>query len=230
MNNARVRIASLLVAAPIVLAASGAFAQDAQPPAPTGTPGAPPAVAPATTAPAAPATTTEHKDDEYEGRLRIGFNINGGYGTAGNLSGPTFGGTFRVGWQIDALMGAYYQISPMVWAGSVSGASNLSISAIAGVQNSFMFSLTPADIIEVAAGPSADYLGGGSSSVGGVTAASAFGGVYLGIHGRVALHLGGRNPQTQRRRGFTLGGDIHPSFTPGDVSTFFTLGLGGDWY
>jgi hypothetical protein len=206
-----------------------AFAQDAPPPT-----GAPPAAAPATAAPTAPPEQGGGDDDKYEGRLRIGFNINGGYGTSSGISGPMFGGTFRVGWQIDSLMAIYANLSPFVWAGSSSvtapGISAASIGAIAGVQTSPMFSLTPADIVEIAAGPSADYYTGGGVSAGpGGSSVGGFSDMYFGIHGRVALHLGGRNA-AGRRRGFTLGGDVHPTFASGSAITFFSLGLGADWY
>ena len=47
--------------------------------------------------------------------------------------------------------------------------------------------------------------------------------------GKAALHLGGRNEETGRRRGFTIEGNVHPSFTPGDAALFITGGLGYDW-
>jgi hypothetical protein len=94
-----------------------------------------------------------------------------------------------------------------------------------------MFALTPVDLFEVAAGPSLDYLSGGSASVSGSAAsANAFSSVYFGIQGRVALHLGGRNEETHRRRGFTIGLDVHPSFVPNGPVTFITGGLGADWF
>jgi hypothetical protein len=174
-----------------------------------------------------------HEDEDADGgRLRIGFSINPGYGTGGNLSGPAFGGTFRIGYQINHLLGIYGNISPFVWLGTSSltvGGKTPDVGAIAGVQTAPMISVTPIDLLEIAAGPSADYLTGGSTSVGTVTA-SAFSSVYLGIHGRLALHFGSRNPDTGRRKGFALGVDAHPTFTPGSAVTFFTLTLGADWY
>lgn len=235
-RSASILSAAVLTAAGFFLVSGDAHAQ--------GTPSQPPAdgVAPAPgaggAAPAAPAggAAAPAADDEHEdGRLRIGFNINGGLGTGGNLSGPVFGGTFRVGWQINRLMGAYANITPFVWVGSSSttglGGATADIGAIAGVQTAPMFSLTPIDLLEIAAGPSLDYLSGGGVSAGpGGTSVGGFSGMYFGINGRLALHLGGRNPDTGRRKGFTIGGDIHPTFTPGSAVTFFTLGLGADWY
>ena len=216
--------AAVLTLASVVCFANVASAQD---PAPAGAPAAPAAV------PGAPAGAPVDKDKEEEGRLRIGFNfLNAGVGSAGDLSGPFIGATFKIGWQIDRLMGIYGNISPFVWIGSSSapGASNVSIGAITGTQLTPLFSLTPADIFEVAAGPSLDYLTGGGVSAGpGGSTVGGFSSVYFGLHGKLALHLGGRNEETGRRRGFTIEGNIHPSFTPGDMALFMTGGLGYDW-
>jgi len=216
--------AAVLTLASVVCFANVASAQDAAP-----------AGAPAAAAPGAPAgaPVDKDKDKPEEGRLRIGFNfLNAGVGSAGDLSGPFIGATFKIGWQLDRLMGIYGNISPFVWIGSSSAAStaNVSIGAITGTQLTPLFSLTPVDIFEVAAGPSLDYLSGGgvSSGVGGSTV-GGFSSIYFGLHGKVALHLGGRNEETGRRRGFTIEGNVHPSFTPGDAALFMTGGLGYDW-
>jgi len=232
-RNACILSAAVLTAAGFFLVSGDAHAQGtpSQPP-PEGIAPAPGAGGAAPAAPAGGAAPAAHDDEHEEGRLRIGFNINGGVGTGGNLSGPLFGGTFRVGWQINRLMGAYANISPFAWVGSSDlTAPGASIGAIAGVQTTPMFSLTPIDLLEIAAGPGFDYLSGGGVSGGpGGGTVGGFSGVYFGIHGRLALHLGGRNPDTGRRRGFTIGGDIHPTFTDGSTVTFFSLGLGADWY
>ena len=216
--------AAVLTLASVVCFANVASAQD---PAPAGAPAAPAAV------PGAPAGAPVDKDKEEEGRLRIGFNfLNAGVGSAGDLSGPFIGATFKIGWQFNRLMGLYGNITPFVWIGSSSaaGAANVSIGAITGTQLTPLFSLTPADIFEVAAGPSLDYLSGGSVSTGAAGAsAGGFSSVYFGAHAKVALHLGGRNEETGRRRGFTIEGNIHPSFTPNDTALFIFGGLGYDW-
>jgi len=221
-----------LAFAGLLFTTSDAHAQAATPPAD--------GVAPATPAPAAggaPAAGAAAKDpDHEEGRLRIGFNfLNAGIGTGGNLSGPMFGATFKIGYQLNRLMGVYGNISPFVWVGSsdqtvTPGGASVDIGAIAGTQLTPVFSLTPVDIFEVAAGPSLDYLTGGgvSTNVAG-TSAGGFSSVYFGLHGKVALHLGGRNEETGRRKGFTIEGNVHPTFAEGSTLTFFTVGLGYDW-
>ncbi len=222
--------AAVLTLASVVCFANVASAQGAPPAAPPA--GAPAGAGPAAGAPAG-APADADKDKAEQGRLRIGFNfLNAGVGSAGDLSGPFIGATFKIGWQIDRLMGIYGNISPFVWIGSSSAASaaNVSIGAITGTQLTPLFSLTPADIFEVAAGPSLDYLSGGSVSSGaGGASAGGFSSVYFGLHGKLALHLGGRNEETGRRRGFTIEGNVHPSFTPGDAALFLTGGLGYDW-
>lgn len=183
----------------------------------------------------APPPRGRGEEEEFDGgRLRIGFTINGGLGTQSvsgiSLSGPVFGGTFRIGYQITELIAVYGNITPFVWAAGVSGSNLVSASAAAGIQTTPMIGLTPIDLVEIAAGPSIDYIGAASSTVGpGGQSTSAGGDVALGLHGRVGLILGGRK-ETGRRRGFTISGDVHPTFTSGAVTTFFTLGLGADWY
>ncbi len=208
-----------------------AFATDASAQAPDA---APATAAPATAAPAnggAPAPTVD--DKEEQGRLRIGFNfLNAGVGSGGDLSGPFIGATFKIGYQFNRLMALYGNITPFVWIGSsdAAKAANVSIGVITGTQLTPLFSLTPADIFEVAAGPSLDYLSGGSSSAGpGGVSVGGFSGIYFGAHGKLALHLGGRNEETGRRKGFTIEANIHPSFTPGAAVTFISGGLGFDW-
>jgi hypothetical protein len=186
---------------------------------------APNGAAPAGAAPAAA------EEGEEQGRFRFGFTINGGAGSGGDLSGPNVGVTFRFGWQINRLFGAYYQPTAFVWVGSSDKCTgSCSIGAIAGVDNSILGSISPVDLLEIAAGPSADYLTGGAASAGpGSASASAFSSVYFGVHGRVGLTLGSRNPKTGRRSGFTISGDLHPTFASGTTVMMYTLGLGGDW-
>jgi hypothetical protein len=37
-------------------------------------------------------------------------------------------------------------------------------------------------------------------------------------------------PKTSRRRGFTVGADLHSTFAEGKALAFLTVGLGADWY
>lgn len=219
--------AAVLTVCGLVCFATDARAQEPAPAAPAG--------APAAGAPAgAPGAKPQDADPDEHGRLRIGFNfLNGGIGSGGGLSGPAIGATFKIGYQMSRLLGIYGNISPFVWLGSSdakAGGKDVKIGAIAGTQLAPLISVSPVDLFEVAAGPSLDYLSGGSVDAGPAGSAGGFSGVYFGVHGKVALHLGGRNEETGRRKGFTIEGNIHPSFTPGAAVTFFTLGLGFDWF
>jgi hypothetical protein len=49
------------------------------------------------------------------------------------------------------------------------------------------------------------------------------------IQSRVALHLGGRDEYTGRRRGFGLGVEFHPTFVSNPVF-FATIGLSYEAY
>jgi len=213
-----------------------------QPPAMTPSPpatAAPPAAASASPLPApAPSPDKDREPPEQgdEGRVRVGFNVNGGIGAGDQLYGGTIGATFRIGYQIDHLMAVYGQISPFVFFGGYKDSSQVKVSAIGGFQFTPMFSLTPVDLLEIAAGPSVDKLAGGTPSLSAtsdsVTAGgTVYTGFYFGLHGRVALHIGGKpNMKTGRRVGFTLGADVHPIFAEGGTLAFVTLGLGADWY
>jgi len=166
-------------------------------------------------------------DDESHDdlRLRIGFNVGGGYAIVDGGGGPAVGVGFRIGAQLNRLMGVYYQTGANVLVAT--GPGNTSAAAAAFIPNSAMFSLTPVDLFEVAAGPSLDYFGLAAAST---SAASAGGGIAFGVAGRAALHLGGRNAETGRRKGFTIGVDVHPIFVGGGVAVPITLGLGADWF
>ncbi|CAN5920254.1 hypothetical protein BH11MYX4_BH11MYX4_52050 [soil metagenome] len=218
------------------------------PPPGSGTPNMPPPNVPPPAAPApavplpapAPAPYREGEEPEQgdEGRIRVGFNLNGGIGTGSKLSGGTIGATVRLGYQIDHLIAVYGQFSPFVFFGGYSSGveKELKLSAIGGFQLTPIFSLYPVDILELAAGPSFDNLSGGSTggSVNNTTVTTtvtAYSGFYFGLHGRVALHIGGKpNTKTGRRVGFSIGADLHPTFAEGSTLTFITLGLGADWY
>lgn len=181
-------------------------------------------------------TSEEEKD---EGRIRVGFNVNGGVGSSDELGGGTIGVSVRLGYQINSLIAVYGQVSPYVWFGATDktyAGQKLEFSAIGGFQFTPMLSLTPLNFLEFAAGPSLDRLSGGTTgaSLNGTTisgTAIAYSGFYFALHGRIALHIGGKpNAKTGRRTSFTIGGDIHPTFAEGSTLTFYTLGLGADWY
>jgi hypothetical protein len=215
---------------------------DLPPPAPPPSAPAQPVVqaAPAPRAAPRPHRDGDEDDDDAQdrGRLRIGFNLNGGTGAGGNFHGVVLGGTFRAGYQIDRLMAVYGQITGFGWLATTDATyqgKSFDVSAVSGYHFTPMFSLTPHYLIELAAGPSLDKLAGGdaSTSVAGSTitqSVSVHEGFYFGLHGRIALHIAGKPSSTGRRTSFTIGFDVHPTFAEGNTLTFYTVGLGADWY
>ncbi len=186
------------------------------------------------TTPSSTARGEAPRADEAKGhedvRLRIGFNFNGG----AIVSPSTVGGggfAFRIGVQANRLLGFYYQVSPLVFAGFSAGDAGASAGALGLFQNSLMAAMTPIDLLEIAAGPSLDYAGlavaSASETEAGTGTASK---LFFGVAGRVALHLGGRNAATGRRAGFTIGLDPHVIFGSGSAVVALTGGIGADWY
>jgi hypothetical protein len=163
-------------------------------------------------------------------RIRGGFSLNGGV-AAGIASGPAFSLGLRLGAQFGRYFGVYYQQSPMLFLAS-NGSGNGGAAAFLDM-NSVLASLTLADIFEIGAGPSLDYYAaaaaGCDATVVNCSTATASG-WQLGMHGRLALTLGGRDATTGRRSGFSIGLDEHPMFADGQVLALTTLGVGGEWY
>lgn len=160
-------------------------------------------------------------------RVRIGFNFNGGAIVApATVGGGGF--AFRLGVQANHLFGVYYQAMPMVFAGFSVGSASAEAGAIGVFQNSLLASLTPIDLVEIGAGPSLDYAGIAAAST--ESGSGTGGGLFFGLAGRAALHLGGRNKDSGRRTSFTIGFDPHLIFGAGDPVISLTGGLGADWY
>ncbi len=218
-----VRTTLSLASALVTLGLVSAARADDSPPAP------PPSEPSSTRASKAEPKSEPEEADDF--RLRIGFNFNGG----AIVSPSTVGGggfAFRIGVQPNSLLGVYYQVSPMVFAGLSAGGTSADAAAVGLFQNSIMASITPIDLIEIAAGPSLDYAGIATASVAtDGTSSSAGSSVFFGAATRFALHLGGKNEKTGRRTSFTLGFDPHFIFgTGGDPVVVLTGGLGADWY
>lgn len=161
---------------------------------------------------------------ESEGvRLRGGFSFNGGggFGVAGGGS-ASFGA--RLGVQFGRYFSTYYQASPIVFlAGNDNG-----IAAGFLMANSLLANVTLADFLDVGVGPSLDY-----SAIAGCNSGfdcDAAKGLEFGLHGRLAINLGGRDRLTGRRSAFSIGVDVHPIFTPAGTLFIATGGIGGEWF
>ena len=178
---------------------------------------------------------SSHADD---GRFRSGFDLFAGVGFGGDASGPVYGARIRMGWQFDRLAALYLQGAIAYWdSSSEATTTGATASGAFAFHLTPVFSFTPRDIIEIAAGPSFDHLetsktestllSGSRVGATGVTYDSN----YLGVHGRIAGHFGGQpRADTGRRVSFTTTGDIHATLAEGSVLTFFTIGVGVDWY
>jgi hypothetical protein len=179
--------------------------------------------------PAEPVAKAEPSDGTQDGaRLRIGFGFHGGVGFGDRFSGPVIGASLRLGVQVNHYFAAYYQQTPMVTI----LANDAGSSAAAGFVdfNSGVANLTLGHMLDIGAGPSADYVSVASCSA--TELACAAGSTFaFGVQSRVALNLGGlKDGVGPRRRAFSLGVDFHPVFLSAGPISFLTASLGGEWY
>ncbi|UJR81886.1 hypothetical protein [Sandaracinus amylolyticus] len=165
-------------------------------------------------------------------RPRLGASINGGY-TFNEPEGWMLGGSLRLGIQIGDWIAAYYQptaqyASLVVQGGNTDGAFSL--------WNSFLFELTPADVISIAAGPSVDVWMGCEDGAQGdgqvntpVNAGCAGTNPFFGLHGRLAFNIGSDGPG--KRHAIQISFEVHPTWFGDDFQTIALLGgLGYDMY
>ena len=207
------------------------------PPPPPSAPVAPPPP-PENVAPKPPVAATPPVEPEEKShmRLRGGFSLNGGLVHTPSGNGPAFGLAGRLGVQINAYFGLYYQNTPLVTFAPAQAAQSVSFHAGFADYNTVLASLTLLDMFEFAAGPSVDYAKYADCSAGvtgfvptsGCESGSS---IALGGHGRVSFDLGGLfGDGKERRSGFLINADIHPLLLS-DLSAFSaTLGVGSEWY
>jgi hypothetical protein len=174
---------------------------------------APPAAAPAR----APAIEMEYESIRFRGGLTVG-----GGAVFGPVGGPIIDVSVRLGVQLGRYFGILLQEQPNLFL--ISNSDGLV--AGFGINNSLLAELTLFDHLQLAAGPSFDYLAGGGCS----DTCTAGAGLGFGLHARAAFVFGGRDPQGGRRSGFSLSVNLHPLFFGGTAFFFTTFGIGGDWY
>jgi hypothetical protein len=166
-------------------------------------------------------------------RLRGGFSVNGGVMLLpGTSPGPAFGLAGRLGVQINRWFSVMYQNSPIVTLTlkkeAMMGMASGGYKAGFADYNSILAQLSLGRIVDIAAGPSVDFLavanGSASASISGTPGVSTMqessSGVSFGLHGRFAINIGS----------WAIGFDAHPLFTPGGKGLSLTLGLGGEYY
>jgi len=192
--------------------------------------------APSSVAPEPPTAPPTHADD---GRLRFGFDLFAGAGFGGDAAGPVYGARIRFGWQVDRLAGVYLQGAVALWDSQpVNAPAGVTTPGVFAFQLTPLFSFTPSDLFEIAAGPSLDRLETNGQIASSLSTGSRIGadGVtydsnYLGVHGKLAAHFGGPpREDTGRRVSFTIAGDFHATLAEGRALSFFTAGVGVDWY
>ncbi|MEP7123962.1 MAG: hypothetical protein ABJE95_23750 [Byssovorax sp.] len=207
------------------------------PPPPPPPPPAPPEVlAPPPPVAAPPPPVPVEPEEKSHIRLRGGFSLNGGLVHTPDGNGPAFGLAGRLGVQINAYFGLYYQNTPLATFAPSQASRSVSFHAGFADYNTVLASLTLLDMLEIAVGPSVDYAKYADCSAGvtgfvptsGCQSGSS---VALGGHGRVSFDFGGLfGDGNERRSGFMINADIHPLLLS-DVSAFSaTLGLGAEWY
>jgi len=192
-------------------------------------PVAPPVAAPPPAVPVEP-------EEKSHMRLRGGFSLNGGLVHTPDGNGPVFGLAARLGVQLNAYFGLYYQNTPLVTFAPSQASQSVSFHAGFADYNTVLASLTLLDMFEFAVGPSVDYAKYADCSAGvtgfvptsGCKSGSS---IALGGHGRVSFDFGGLfGDGKERRSGFLINADIHPLLLS-DLSAFSaTLGIGAEWY
>jgi hypothetical protein len=169
-------------------------------------------------------------------RLRGGISANGGvFLLPANPVGGAASLSARIGVQFNHYIGLYYQNTPII--GATVAHQQESATVVGADYNSALLSLTLANVFEIGAGPSLDYLGlakGSISNTSNVLTANpmlATGtGVVAGGHGRVAFYIGGLSGGGPRRSGLAIGVDAHPMFLSTGKALSLTAGLGAEWY
>ena len=163
-----------------------------------------------------PTESESREADPDRVRLRIGFDAGGGTSVG---RGATAAGAIRLGVQASSLLSVYWQ-----------GAFTAVIGRDFGLFlfNSAVANLTLNDLVDVGVGPSLDVFGSaGRSSRAKPTA--------LGLEGRLAFNIGRGAHLVGRRSAFTVDLHVHPVFADdgrgnSQPYTFYTLGLGGEWF
>lgn len=177
-------------------------------------------------------------------RFRFGIEAGIGYMFASSSLGSARGvsinlGALRLGAQINNDWAVYLQSNlPLGIAGGVArDGTELGGLAFAW-NNSVVAEYTLGDILHLGLGPSFDSLfglicplntntGNGSESTNKSSCLGASGGAF-GMTGRIAATLGSVRPG--RRSGFSLGIDLHPTFTAAGTFFFSTLNFGYEAY
>ena len=165
--------------------------------------------------------------EEFKARFRWGIWVEGGPYFFSGSSGGVGGISVRLGAQITEEIGVYAQPIALLGGGASVGPNGASASALVVGGAAAMVNLTLADHFFIAAGPEMlDGTAGATSASSTSASASAASGAFFSIDARAGFALGKVKPN--RRRGFSIGGDLHMIFTPGGTVVVPLIGLGYD--
>lgn len=162
----------------------------------------------------------------------IGYSVIGGTistGQGASASGFAIGAGLRLGVQINNMWSVYYQGNiPIGFAAGQTSTGNTVGGVLIAITNSLVGEITLADIFHAGLGPAVDYMAAVACSSASSEGCVGGAGAFFGLHGRIAVTLGGRT--FFNRRGVSIGIDLHPTFVSSAV--FFTgmLGVGYEMY
>ena len=197
---------------------------------------------PEETSAAAAAATVNVNDEEEEAnrdrdglRLRFGFGINGGVIRSPTGAGVALSAGGRLGLQFFHLLSLYYQNTPMLTFTPKATENSAGFKAGFLDYNSLLVGITLLNFVDLGLGPSWDYVAVAKCTVvrnGSVPSAGCDQTTLWapGAHARASIVLGGLVGRGPRRRGFSLGLDMHPIFLSDETLFTLTAGLGGEWY
>lgn len=163
-------------------------------------------------------------------RLRGGVSLGGGplvpFGLSTAASTGAMGAlSVRFGVQFFHAFGIYAQsMNSIGGLGFVTMSGDVAAYAMAQSYNSLLASLTIAHFLELAAGPSFDYMMffGCNSAMANCGSGE---GMALGGHLRGSLNFGGLISGGPRRMAFNVGLDLHPTFFLANRGGFFSAAL-----
>lgn len=168
-------------------------------------------------------------------RLRAGFLGGGGIIKSPTGNGPAFAVSGQIGFQINHYVSVYYQNTPMVTLTPQTTADSVGFKAGFIDFNSVLGGVTLLHLLDLGFGPSYDfdtYKKCAAELDGFIPTGDCqnTSGWHFGLHGRVALIIGGLDGDGPKRSGLIIAADVHPTFLPGETNLTFTLGLGKQWY
>lgn len=174
----------------------------------------------------APANASAQEERPPFTRLRFGAGGAGGWHVAGGPDIGMGGGQLRVGAQVGQHFAAYYMASGFV--GAITDRPGSGRSTAGMFWNTAMAELTPTDFMQIAGGPSADWIWGCDDTFQNEVDCDSTE-AFFGMHARLAFALGGYGPGP--RSGLTISADVHSTwYRSDDPSVSIIGGIGFDLF